>query len=72
MRAGQVTQAHEEFAGDLAAGEAEGLLEQSYPFGLRQRMLRLPLQESAKRIAQIADRLFVVDRGIDSNPPLIS
>src|SRR5262245_40598829 len=31
VRAGQITQAHQEFTGNLAAGEAERLLEQLHP-----------------------------------------
>jgi len=39
MRAGQVAEAHQEFAGDLAAGKTKGLLEQLDPRRLVARMM---------------------------------
>src|SRR6185436_9069629 len=39
MRAGQIPDAHQELAYDLAPGKAEGLLEQLHPFLLGARMV---------------------------------
>ncbi len=64
MRAGQVAQAHQELAGDLAAGEAERLLEQLHPVGLAARVMRVqPRGEAAMAGPQLLDHLRVVDGG---------
>src|SRR5581483_857971 len=49
----QIAEAHQEFAGDLAAGEAEGAAEQADPLGLVARVVRRdPPGEGAVRPAQ--------------------
>src|SRR5690606_16881554 len=74
VRARQVAQAHQELAGDLAAGELERALEQLHPRGLVARLptfdgVRIePFRETAVRGAQAADHPRVVDRRIDFQP----
>jgi hypothetical protein len=41
VRALEIAEAHQELANDLAAGEAEILLEQRHPFLFGQRMMRI-------------------------------
>src|SRR5690349_4722294 len=66
MRAGQVADAHQELAHDLAAGEPEGVPKQLDPFGLGQRMMRLePARERAVRAPQLENLLGVRDRRVD-------
>src|SRR3546814_367669 len=70
VRARQVAQAHQELAGDLAAGELERALEQLHPRRLVPRPAVLdgvriePLREAAVRVAQSADHPGVVDRRV--------
>src|SRR5258706_1291363 len=62
MRARQISQAHQELAGDLAAGEFEGLAEQLHPLALGALALRIePGGEAAMAMAQRLHALGVLD-----------
>src|SRR5262249_61129863 len=66
MRARQIADAHQELAHDLAAGEAEGVLEQLDPARLVARVMgREPAGEAAEFAPQGLDAPGIVDRRID-------
>lgn len=65
MRAGQVARAHEEFAGNLAAREAERLPEELHPFRLRQRMMRIqPGGEAAVLVPETLHASCILDYSV--------
>ena len=69
MRTGQVAGAEEEFAGDLAAGEAERLLEEPDPVGSGPRVVCVePAGEGAELVAQHEQAARVLDRRVDLQP----
>jgi hypothetical protein len=66
VRAGQIAGAHQEFAGNFAAGEQEGFPEQLHPVGFGQRMpVGDPVGERAVAVLQAANGFCVLDRRVD-------
>ena len=66
VRAGEVAAAHQELAGDLAAGEGESFFEQLDPGGFILRRLRVqPGAETAVRCLQALDGARVLDGRVD-------
>src|SRR5215472_16784243 len=69
VRAWQIAEAHQKLADDLAAGEAERLLEQLDPRRLGARMVRVePMRERAVAGADRLQPLRVLDHRLDLEP----
>src|SRR6185312_456127 len=69
MRARQISQAHQELAGNLAAGEFEALAEQFHPIVLRELALRIePGGKTAMALAQGLHPPCVLDDRDDLQP----
>src|SRR5579885_2722510 len=69
VRAAEITEAHQELAHDLAAREAEGLLEELHPLRLRERMMPIePGGEGAVLVPELLEPARILDRRIDLEP----
>ncbi len=69
VRPGQIPDAHQELAHDLAAGEAEGALEELHPLLLRSRMVGgEPAGERPVALPQLEDARRVGDGRVDLEP----
>jgi hypothetical protein len=67
--AGQIADAHQELAHDLATGEAKGSAEERHPLALRARVVRFqPAGERAVRRTQLEDSPGVGDCRVDLEP----